>query len=477
MNTLIRAIENQQNKTLTKNGAVTHKSTLVKTLDFFSLGGALRTRSDANVIALFSKAFAEDRLTAVKILFYLRDIRGGQGERKTFRLCFNWLAKEYPEITIKNLQNVVEFGRWDDLYSTRGTPVWMSHVLPMIKAEWNKPSTSLLYKWLASENASSKETRQIANEIRKYLGVSPRNYRKTLSAKRAELDVVERKMCAQKWNTINYKGVPSTANLNYTKAFSRHDGPRYTQYINDVKSGKTTINAGTLYPYDIVEKILNGERGSALDVLWDALPSYMQNDTSDAIVVADVSGSMDGRPMAVSVSLALYISERNQGAFKDHFITFSDAPKLERVLGNGIVERVSNLSRSDWGYSTNIESVFNLILLSALRNGIPQSDMPKTIYIVSDMEFNQACHSPNKTIFSSIDEKYKKAGYERPTLVFWNVNARNTQTPVVFNTNGTCLVSGCSPSILKSLLSGNIETPLQVMYNTINVDRYNTVVI
>jgi hypothetical protein len=478
MNTLIDAIENKQNVTTTENGAVTLKSTLKATVDFFGLGGALRNRTEDDVISLFSKAFSEDALVSVKTLFYLRDILQGQGERKTFRTCFNWLAQKHPEIAIKNLDNVVQFGRWDDLFCVRGTKLWKNNVLRMIQNEWYKGGKpSLMFKWLKSNNTSSKESRTIAEEIRSFLGISPRTYRKTLSEKRAELNVVERDMCANRWNKINYKGVPSKAALNYKEAFSRHDNTRYNDFINDVKSGKTTINAGTLYPYDIVTKCLDGDDSETLDVMWNALPNFLQEDHSNGIVVADVSGSMMGLPMAVSISLAMYISERNKGAFKDRFITFSDEPTLQKVVGSGILDKVRNLSRADWGMSTSLESVFNLILDTAKEHNIPASELPTKVYIVSDMEFNQACHKPNKSLFENITSLYEEAGYKRPDLVFWNVNARNSHSPIKYNESEACLVSGCSPSILKSLLSGKISDSEQLMLDTLNVERYNSVLV
>jgi hypothetical protein len=271
--------------------------------------------------------------------------------------------------------------------------------------------------------------------------------------------------------------VPSKAALNYKGAFEKHDGVRYAQYIADVKTGKTTINAGTLYPYDIVEKCFAHDTSATLDVLWSSLPNYTNGDTSNGIVVADVSGSMSGRPMAVSISLAMYISERNNGAFKDRFITFSETPTLQKVIGNNIREKVINLQRADWGMSTNLEAVFDLILDTAKEHNIPASELPTKIYIVSDMEFNVACRHPDKTLFQNIDSAYQSAGYERPELVFWNVNARNTQSPVKFDDKGTCLVSGCSPSILTSLLSGKIISAEQIMLETLNVKRYDTVVV
>ena len=336
---------------------------------------------------------------------------------------------------------------------------------------------SLLTKWLPSENASSKKTIEIAKEIRTFLNLTPKEYRKMLSMGRKHLDLVERKMCSNNWDQINYKGVPSKAALNYKDAFEKHDEVRYQQFIADVKSGKTTINAGTLYPYDIVEKCFVGDDSSTLDVLWSSLPDYTNGDATNGIVVADVSGSMSGRPMAVSISLAMYISERNNGAFKDYFISFSEAPTLQKVVGNNIREKVRNLQSADWGLSTNLESVFDLILDSAVENSIPVSEMPAKLYIVSDMEFNAALKHPNLTLFQNIDAAYKAAGYQRPELVFWNVNAKNLQSPIRFDEKGTCLVSGCSPSILTSLLAGEIISAEQVMLDTINAVRYSVVTV
>ncbi len=413
---------------------------------------------------------------ALKTLFYLRDVRGGQGERKTFRACYHWLAREHPEIALKNLHNVLEFGRWDDLFCTQGTKLWEGGVLPLIHKEWGHGgSPSLMWKWLPSNNTSSKETRALAEKVRSFLGVTPRIYRKRLSAKRAELKIVERDMCGGRWNQIDYGAVPSRAGLIYRGAFEKHDPARYQSFLKDVREGRTTINSGTLYPYDIVEKCFAGYASETLDVLWNSLPNYSGKDTGNSIVVADVSGSMTGRPMAVSVSLAMYISERNEGAFKDHFITFSEEPSLQQVVGGTVMEKVQNLKAADWGMSTNLEAVFTLILDTAKRLKLQTEELPERVYIVSDMEFNQACQSPEATLFQTIDAAYKVAGYSRPELVFWNVNARNTHCPVRMDEAGTCLVSGCSPSILTSLLSGTTMSPVQIMLETINTNRYNCV--
>jgi len=479
MTTLIDAIENEQNETLTENDAVTYKSTLSFTLDYFGLGSALRTRNEKDIVKLFSIAFAEDNLIALKILFYSRDCRGGQGERRSFRFILGHLAKKKPDVVVKNLDNIVYFGRWDDLFCLKDYPIWNSHVLPYIKEEWYKEGKpSLFWKWVPSNNTSSKETRALAEEIRAFLNISPKEYRKTLSAKRKQIWIVETDMCSNKWNEIPYKKVPSKANLNYKDAFKKHDAVRYNQYIEDVKSGKTTINSSTLYPYDIVKKCLNRDDSNTLDVLWKALPDYMEGNKENGIVVADVSGSMHGLPMAVSISLALYISERTEGIFKNRFITFSEDPELVKVKGNEITTKVKNLENSAWGSSTNLESVFNLILDTAVKNSISEQHMPKKLYIISDMEFDCATgNNADKTLFKTIKSKYAQAGYEMPDIVFWNVNARNDQSPIKKDDKGVCLVSGCSPSILKSLLSGRIISPQHIMLDTINAERYNKITI
>jgi hypothetical protein len=483
MTTLLNEIKKEQSKSVTENGAVTYNTTLNCNLDFFAMGASLRERTETEVVLLFSKAFAEDKLIALKTLFYIRDVRGGQGERKTFRTCLKWLADMYPSAVTANYSNVIHYGRWDDLFTLKDTKVW-SDILGLVKNKWFFDTTvDLFWKWMPSNNTSSNEARKLAEEFTKHLGITPRTYRKRLSEMRQQLKIVERNMCAKEWDQINYSAVPSKAALNYSKAFLKNDHTRYTQYLSDVKSGETKINAATLYPYDVVAKawdhnIMNSPSNAAtLDVLWNALPNYMPEDHSNGLVVADVSGSMSGLPMHVSISLAMYISERNKGIFKDHFITFSENPTLQKVTGSNLAEKVAHLQRADWGMNTNLEAVFDLILNKAVEAKIPASEMPDKLYIISDMEFDQAAKNPKSTLFEEIDSKYTTAGYIRPELIFWNVNSRNNNVPVKFDQRGVCLVSGCSPSILKSLLGGAIESPQQLMLSTLNVERYERVVI
>lgn len=502
MNSLVNKLGNL---TYTENDALTRKSTGSAALDFFSHGAALRTAADARILELFSNAFGEDRNLALRTLFYIRDVRGGQGERRVFRVIINWLAKNYPDIVRNNLDNIVGFGRFDDLLCLENTPVEVD-AFNMFAAQIEKDinilndgsesRVSLAAKWAPSENASSKETKRLGRKLREYLKWDSKSYRKNLSALREELRVVERDMCAQEWDNINYSAVPSRASLLYRKAFSRHDTDRYAAFLGDVKTGKQKINASVLYPYDIVAQVMTGGMNkignsfypsvkdvaeqdcAALDVLWNALPNYLGDNPRNGLCVVDTSGSMCGRPISVAIGLGIYIAERNQGMFKDFFITFSKNPEFQKVQGANICEKVQNLSKAHWEQNTNLARVFELVLDTAVKNSVPQEEMPSSIYIVSDMEFDVANERNTSTNFEEIRKKYENSGYELPELVFWNVNSRNTQSPIAMDeARNAKLVSGCSPEILTNLLAGQSLTAYDLFLQKVGGERYNCVVI
>lgn len=503
---LFDQIERTTNKTFTLNGAVTNRSSLNGVLDLFALGGAIRGWSQDQVYDLFTKAFAEDQLLALKTLFYLRDVRGGQGERKTFRTCVKYLADYYPQIIRKNLECFAEYGRWDDLFVLENTKVWgevlmlIDHQLKEDLKAWssNEPC-SLLSKWLPSINTSSKKTRALAKKICKELNYSYKDYRRTLNALRNR-SVVEKKMCMKKWEWIKYDQVPSQAMLRYRDAFSKNDEKRFSEFLGDVKTGKKEIKAGTLYPSQIVEKVrgrygrchLDGDSISVLDAQWNALPNYLENNPHRGIAVVDVSGSMESGynstvvPMNVAISLGLYFAERNEcSIFGNSFITFSGCPALQRVKGEDIKSKVDCLQNADWGMNTNLQAVFDLILKTAKKENLSGTELPEVIYIISDMEFDEATYSrgypygekDENTNFDVIKKKYEESGYYMPKLVYWNVDAKSKQLPVTIDDNGVCMVSGYSPAILTSLLAGEIQDPMQVMLDTVNSERYDQVVV
>lgn len=481
-------INGDDNVAFTENGAVAFASTKSAVLDFFATGGALRSREEADALAVFQRAFAENALLATKALFYFRDVRGGQGERRTFRVCLNWLAQTHPEIVRANLNLIANYGRWDDLYSLVDTSL-ESDVYALFRNQLmqdrDSESPSLLAKWLKSENTSSSKSRDLARRTRKALELSPKQYRKMLSALRSRINVLERKLSDNEWSDIEYDKIPSKAGLQYRKAFRRHDGERYEQFLEDVKSGKKTINAGTLYPYEIVEKCGYGyysddSDSETLDAMWNALPDYFAGNETRGLVVADVSGSMSGRPMDVSISLAIYTAERNTGPFANKFITFSARPALQTVKGKTITEKVRNLSSADWDMNTDIEAVFNLILKTAVKTNATQEELPTHLYIVSDMEFDAATSSYgsrdlNERLFQTIETKFTDAGYKMPFLVFWNVNSRHDQQPMSMDQRGFQLVSGCSPSIFTSLLSNTAVSAYDLMLEVLNGERYDPI--
>lgn len=474
------AMNGDDNVAYTENGAMAFASTKSAVLDFFANGGALRSRDPNSALSVFQRAYSENPLLATKALFYFRDVRGGQGERWTFRLFLRWLAQAYPETVRANLNLIADYGRWDDLYALIGTPLerdMFAIIDVQLAHDRNSDKPSLLAKWLKSENTSSPTSRKLAHMTRKALNMNSRQYRKMLSSLRRKIDLVERRISQNEWGAIEYDKIPSKAGLQYRKAFKRHDEERYTKFLEDVASGKKTINAGTLYPYEIAEKCSGyGQLAdtATLDAMWNALPNYFEgNEGVRGLVVADVSGSMVGRPMNVSVSLAVYTAERNTGPFAGKYITFTNVPKLVTVKGKTIVEKIRQVMRTDVGYNTNVKAVFDMILDTAQKNEMSQDDLPTHLYMVSDMEFDEAnTGHTNERLFETIAREYEEAGYKMPFLVFWNVDSRNDQQPMTMDKRGFQLVSGCSPSIFTSLLSNKAVSAYDLMLEVLNSERY-----
>jgi hypothetical protein len=495
-NAFVNAMTNVSNLGLTEKGALTNKSTLSSVLDWFGAGGALRTRTPQDIQNLFSRAFAEDRLLATKILFYFRDVREGQGERNTFRVLLNWLGQHYPEVARKNLDNIAFFGRWDDLYSLVGTSLEaevFAIIAKQLKADIKNmkdgESVSLLAKWLKSENTSSKESVRLARKTREALELTPKRYRKILSALRKHIDVLEVKMCSNQWSDINFERVPSKASLNYRKAFGKHDQTRYAAYLESVKKGEAKINAGAVYPYEIFRSLGGGNFSgyaspTAQDILqadlqWKAMPNWMGKNEHKGMVIADLSGSMFGHdgalPALVAISLAIYFAERNVGPYKDLWMNFSESPSFQRLKGQNIWEYFQNMDKNNWGQNTNLQSAFDMILNTARANKVSQKDMPEVLYVISDLEFDAGSYRNDKTNFQVMKDKYEAAGYKMPRIVWWNVASRNDNFPIRADDSGTALVSGCSPSILKSLLGAISFDPLSIVYETVNTERYERV--
>ena len=502
MNKFMNGMANATNYTYTENGAVTHKTTKSDLLDMFAMGAAMRTRSDEDVILMFRKAFKENPVYALKCLFYIRDVRGGQGERRFFRVVMKDLAKFDTAAARRNLKFVPEFGRWDDLYVFVGTPLEADALQIMkdqlaLDVECKTPS--LLAKWLKSENTSSVESRRLGNITREFFGMSHKQYRKTLSILRERINVLERLMSEGRWDEIEFDKIPSKAGMKYKNAFARHDLERAKNeniqtYADFAKDNTKKVNAKALYPYECVHEALNimgnqqgwSSRGRhvALDdtqrlmtnKYWDNLADYFNGATFNGIALVDTSGSMSGTPIEVAISLGLYCAEKNQGAFANHFISFESNPHWIETSGVDFCDKVYRITGAEWGGSTNVEAAMDLILSVAKQNGCSQDEIPQNLVIISDMEFNYCVTSNNygrgnvnDTLFEKIAAKYRANGYEMPHVIFWNVNARQANIPMLGNGN-VSFVSGFSPSIFETIMSG--KTGYDLMMEKLDSERY-----
>ena len=502
-NKFMSGLQDATNYTLTENGAITHKTSKSDLLDMFALGASYRNRSDDDVIVLFKKAFQENPVYALKCLFYIRDVRGGQGERRFFRVCMRWLAMNETSAARRNIEYVPEFGRWDDLYCFVGTPL-ENDALTLMKNQLaldvQCKTPSLLAKWLKSENASSSDTRALAEKTRAFFGMTHKQYRKTLSILRDRINVLERLMSAGRWDEIEFDKIPSKAGLIYKNAFARRDMIK-AKYENFAKDTTTKVNAEVLNPVDIAERIFGrmGWGHSALSETdrlmlqkyWDNLKDYYNGRQENGIAVVDVSGSMNGQPMNAAVSMGAYIAERGKGPFKDHFITFSGVPELVRFEGVDITDKFLRARSANWQMNTNIEAVFELLLETALKNHCTQDEIPQTIYIFSDMEFDGCLTCgrvngiPNRggwgdnamrirgeaginTLFEQIEKKWRMYGYEMPRVIFWNLDARHDNIPALGGKFS--YVSGFSMSMIETILSG--KDGYALMMDKLNTDRY-----
>lgn len=506
MNAVRQTLNNEYNVSITENGAVGYRTTGKELLDMNFAVASLRKMTDAEVAKRFKKAFCEDQVLAMKWLFYARDVRGGLGERRLFRVVLADLVQSNPEMIIPVINLIPEYGRYDDLWclldDKEAANVIYQIVDNQLKRDWEnmaaKKPISILAKWMPSINASSAKTKEYGKKLCKALKMTEREYRKALSKLRAYLDVVEVKMSDKNWSAIKYEAVPSRANLIYNSAFLRNDEARRREYLGKLEKGETKINASTLFPHDIVHKYMSGgmwssslkAKDATIEALWKALPDTVKG-CGNTIVVADGSGSMTttvdshSRVTALEVAnaLAIYFAERSSGQFKDKYITFSERPQFVDFSNcKTLHDKLHTALMHNEVANTNIEKVFDLILTSAINNHMHQEDLPQNILIISDMEFDVCatsgsstdrwnCKKPTQKLFDVIAQKYARAGYKMPRLVFWNVNSRTGTIPVKENELGVALVSGFSVNVAKMVMSGKTD-PFECLLETLNSERY-----
>ena len=468
MNAFVTAVANQEARTA--NGMKARKSTAKATVDLFYKIGASRGK---DITGDFTAAYVENSDVALRIAQWARDVRGGAGERQLFRDILVHLEKRDPDAALALLKKIPEVGRWDDIFVFQN-PVLKSAAYTML-GDALRAKNGLAAKWTPRKG-------QIAAEVRAFFGMTPKQYRKSLVAL---TKVVETQMCAGDWDNINFSHVPSVASRIYKKAFNRHS-PAFAEYVAALiaKDPSVKVNASAIFPHDVLKGVIGGYRAK-LDktetdhviAQWDSLPNYVGD--ASIMPIVDVSGSMScpaGKNtgvtcMDVSISLGLYLADKNKGVFKDTFLTFSDKPELVTLKGN-VVQKVDQMSRSDWNMSTNLHAAMDKILSVAVKGNVPASDMPAMLLILSDMQFNQ-CARYDDSAMQMIERKFADAGYNMPQIVFWNLNSSDN-VPVASDKSGAALVSGFSPSIMTSLLAADLDqfTPEGIMLKTVMSDRY-----
>lgn len=493
MSSIETALRGLKGLSYTENGALGYKTTGHALLDLNFRAASYRNAEPQAVLTDFIRAFDEDKSLAVKWLFFARDVRGGMGERRLFRIILGYLAVTYPELTQKMIPFIAEFGRYDDLLPLTDSPCadaviryigeQLAHDTDCMRA--GQP-ISLLAKWLPSVNTSSQEARRLGRKLAAGLHLSEKQYRKLLASLRKYLDVVECKMCARAWEAIDYPRVPARASLLYRNAFSRHDAERYGAYIESVRRGKTKINADVLFPHDIVYRYCEETWNvtlkpfdPVLEALWDHLPNAVP-EGQRILVVRDGSGSMtlpigDSGVSALdcSTALAIYFAERMQGEFKDKFITFSRHPALVDLSAcKSLHDKLKRTFSEQDCSNTDIHAVFKLILQSAIADHLSQDAMPTAILILSDMEFDGHSHVWNRSLFDAIASEYASYNLKLPKLIFWNLNSRTCVVPMTQNDLGVTLISGFSPHLTKMVMSAQLD-PYRALVDILLSPRYS----
>lgn len=499
MNFMNNLKNTMENTSFTENGMKGYASSGHLLVDMDYKISSYRNKSEEDILRDFKRLISEEPIkNVIKWMFYVRDIREGNGERRLFKIMLMYLGTYHSNLVKPLIPIIPEYGRWDDLFCLIETEL-RKEVVKLIREtlikdlknlNQNQP-ISLLAKWMPSINTSSEKTRKLANVFAHELNLTQKEYRKVLSVLRKRLDVVEKKMSNNEWSLINYESVPAAANLIYSKAFYNHDKSRREKFLESLKKGEKKINSQNLFPYQIYQKmngsIVNSEKMS-LEAMWK---SKVDNDTKNinsTLVVCDTSGSMSWnylnktsvRALDISASLAIYFSEKNTGIFKDKYITFSRKPQfVDLSRFNSLKEKINYLESRQINENTDIYSVFKLILNTAINNNLKQEELPERILIISDMEFDELetynrYNRGRPKDFESISKDFQYYGYNIPKLVFWNVMSRTNTIPIIENENGVFLISGFSDNRMDMIMSEQKDS-YEALLETINSKRYDLV--
>ena len=473
MNAFVNAIDNQEARTA--NGMKARTNTANACVDLFFAIGASRGK---NIIPQFTAAFVENSDLALRIAAWARDVRGGAGEREIYRAILRHLEVASPADAERLLKITLDIGRADDMLVFSTTPL-KEKAFTLLGNEL-RVKNGLVAKWMPREKSADKN---IAFDFMKFFGMTPKQYRKSLVGM---TNVVETQMCSGSWDKINYSHVPSVAHARYKKAFGRH-GTTYAEYVTKLVKGEdgVKINASAIFPHDVLKGRISAygatmteQELSVIEAQWAALPNYISD--ASVLPLVDVSGSMTCAAdkkgtttcLDVAVSLGLYFADKNKGAFKDCVLTFSGNPQLVKLRGN-INQKIDQMVKTDWAMDTNLNKAFEKILSTAISGQVPPAEMPGTLVIFSDMQFND-CITHDDSAMQMIERKYADAGYDLPKVVFWNLNAADN-VPVAFDKSGAALVSGFSPAVASAILTGDMDnfTPEAIMLKAVMNSRYS----
>ena len=501
----------------TWNNAITNESTLNFNLDMFAYSSRVREQDHEKNKNRFKNALIENDKIALANLLYTLDIRNGKGERALFKSYFSALIEMNKDYAIQILPYIPELGRWDYVFEGIGTEI-EENVYELIRAYFmmdiknyneNKP-VSLLAKWLPSIKTHNKKN-YFAVKLAKKLNLTEKEYRKILSKLRDRLNIVEKHITNKEYEKIEYISVPSKAMVKYKNLFFVKDEVRFKEFIEELKATKKSkydnlfMNDFAKMYLDSLRKVgINSLYGKNLKKVYEDAISYLikglsQRELEDkqillqnlnnqknlintmwkkqskiefdknVLVVADTSGSMQGIPFETAVSLAIYISQNNKSEeWRNRFIIFSsdciEYSYNKNAEFTDIIDEIPFIVDN-----TDIDKVFKKILNDSVEKNLPQLD---EVIIISDMEFDAVQDKKNMSNFKYWKSEFAKHNYKLPKIIFWNV-ARNVESfPVTKLDYGTCLVSGYSKNILKSIIDIENFDPIDVMLKTLEEKKY-----
>ena len=533
MNKLLDSLKQEQNsqRTVTAKGAGAHATMVTGTndaehvLDFYANVGANRGNAQRSHQA-WLKALAGHPLLAVRALFYLRDPRGGVGERDLFRYFFMQLAEQNDAMAASLVRHIPEFGRWDDLTmffsdkSFAACPLTTNAAVSLattqlaedMQSALNGEAVSLCAKWMPSWKTSSKATRTKAVWFAGRLGMSLGKYNRTLVTLRQAIRIIETKISNGEWSNVDYNTIPAKAHMIYKDAFMRHDSERYSAWLASLSNPDSgnSIKATSLMAYEFAAKygVSSGwsfhipKYDATLEAQWEQLIADALVDLDDmdeelnALCCVDNSGSMysagyhggnsldsNMSPATIGNSIALYIASVVQGPFHNVYMTFDDDAKIKFLPDSNLKDKLNHLFGEVWkGGTTNVQSAYMTLLRHAVKNDVPEKDMPNVIVILSDMQFDSVGYGRNraKTIMEDMREKYANAGYKLPVVVYWNLNGYAKTHPVKADEHGTITISGFNQAIGNSFLKMDLPklqsmTPLTEMIDRLTSPRYSVI--